>query len=329
VIEVRDYVGLTPAQARAQWKAILARSIVSKGSKQDVFAPIETLLCFGLGLIGTRNARGRINIRESDPSTVALALLFKRPAGSLALKLANLDGRRANGAKFEQDLWIVLTSDLHLFRHLYEVIIDAGRVAGLDFDVLPDFLGSESATFGAFLEADQVSTEMLREEVEPEMKKLRDSSALMDPIETERLLLGSARVGQTQFAHAVLDNCGYSCVFCGLGFRAVNLPPSKMLVASHIKAWRASDNSERLDALNGLAACPTHDAAFDSFLITVGDDLSIVRGPALIVAIARDVQVARNFGIGGMLDHLLMPINARPPGPAYLGWHQGRSKVGA
>jgi putative restriction endonuclease len=37
-----------------------------------------------------------------------------------------------------------------------------------------------------------------------------------------------------------------------------------MLIASHIKPWRISTSTERLDVRNGLAACPTHDIAFDT-----------------------------------------------------------------
>ena len=41
----------------------------------------------------------------------------------------------------------------------------------------------------------------------------------------------------------------------------------RMLVASHIKPWKDSSPRERLDHRNGLAACPTHDAAFDAGLL--------------------------------------------------------------
>ena len=46
-----------------------------------------------------------------------------------------------------------------------------------------------------------------------------------------------------------------------------------MLLAGHIKPWRDSTHRERLDLSNGLAACPSHDVAFDTGLLTVEDDL--------------------------------------------------------
>jgi putative restriction endonuclease len=56
-------------------------------------------------------------------------------------------------------------------------------------------------------------------------------------------------------------------VFCGL-----NPGPfggKRMLLAGHVKPWKDSTSTERLDLTNGLAACPSHDVAFDTGLITV------------------------------------------------------------
>jgi hypothetical protein len=44
----------------------------------------------------------------------------------------------------------------------------------------------------------------------------------------------------------------------------------RMLVAGHSKPWKDSAPSERMDPRNGLAACPSHDVAFDTGLLTVG-----------------------------------------------------------
>ena len=41
-----------------------------------------------------------------------------------------------------------------------------------------------------------------------------------------------------------------------------------MLIASHIKPWKDSTNTERLDVFNGLLLIPNLDKAFDSGLIT-------------------------------------------------------------
>lgn len=327
MLELRDYLDLSESAARTQWLLIVDRQPTPTGARQVDFTPVETLLCFGLGLITTPGSSGRINLRESDDNVKRLAQLFKRTPGSLASKLANLDGRRENGARHERDLWIALTSEqgMRHFEILYAVIMSSARSIGLGYDRLPDFLGEESQSLQAVLEADQVSTADLMASIDDEVREWHDQHPTGDTAATERALLGTARVGQKQFAYAVLNNCGFICVFCGLGFRKAGLPSSKMLVASHIKSWRYSDNRERLDVRNGLAACPTHDAAFDSFLISVDDDLRILRTHTLATAIQADTFVQRNFGRVGMVDSLGLGETAIRPSPNYLAWHRGMS----
>jgi predicted restriction endonuclease len=72
--------------------------------------------------------------------------------------------------------------------------------------------------------------------------------------QTEQIIQAAARVGQHVFALNVLSNCGQRCVFCGLNPSAFGA--KRMLVAGHIKPWKDTAPSERLDPRNGLAACP-------------------------------------------------------------------------
>jgi predicted restriction endonuclease len=57
-----------------------------------------------------------------------------------------------------------------------------------------------------------------------------------------------------------------------------------MLVAGHIKPWKDSTSAERMDLRNGLAACLSHDLAFDT----------------------------------GLRDAILLPDQAQRPGRKYL-----------
>jgi putative restriction endonuclease len=43
----------------------------------------------------------------------------------------------------------------------------------------------------------------------------------------------------------------------------------KPLLAGHIKPWQDSAPSESLDPRNSLAACPAHNAAFESGITTL------------------------------------------------------------
>lgn len=79
--------------------------------------------------------------------------------------------------------------------------------------------------------------------------------------ETERTAIVQSRIGQGQFRKQLMDKYHGSCVITG-----INHP--KLLVASHIKPWAASDNQERLHVDNGLLLSATYDRLFDSGLIT-------------------------------------------------------------
>jgi len=70
----------------------------------------------------------------------------------------------------------------------------------------------------------------------------------------------SARVGQGKYRSKLITYWGKCAV---TGYSDVRL-----LVASHIKPWRDSDNSERLDPYNGLLLLPNLDKAFDLGYIT-------------------------------------------------------------
>jgi hypothetical protein len=89
--------------------------------------------------------------------------------------------------------------------------------------------------------------------------------ASLDIPETEKQAIIQSRVGQGKFREKLIDYWGSTCAVTGVAL----LP---LLRASHIKPWRDSNNAERLDPFNGLLLAPSHDAAFDSGLISFTDD---------------------------------------------------------
>ena len=125
------------------------------------------------------------------------------------------------------------------------------------------------------------------------------------------------------FALNVLTNCGRRCVFCGLNpFPGV---ARRMLLAGHIKPWKDSSATERLDPRNGLAACPSHDVAFDTGMLTVSADLKIHIAQPLADAVRGDHLTRQYYGRPPLLDTLLLPDDAERPRRKYLDWH--REKV--
>jgi len=84
------------------------------------------------------------------------------------------------------------------------------------------------------------------------------------------------RIGQTFFRKTVLNSYRNKCCITGL-----NNP--KLLIASHIKPWKDSDEkNERTNPSNGLSLNPFHDKAFDSGLITINKEFQVIISSKLI-----------------------------------------------
>jgi len=100
----------------------------------------------------------------------------------------------------------------------------------------------------------------------------------------------------------VLSHRGQRCVFCELNPSAFGA--RHMLVAGHIKPREDSAPSEHLDPRNGLAACPSHDVAFDTGLLTIGPALQIHVSEALANAGRDDPLTRQYYGRPPLLETL-------------------------
>lgn len=88
------------------------------------------------------------------------------------------------------------------------------------------------------------------------------------PVGTERVTAIKQRVNQNFFRKAVLSSYSFACCITGLS-------NSVLLIASHIKPWKDSSETEKTDPRNGLCLNALHDKAFDKGLITVLPDYTI------------------------------------------------------
>jgi putative restriction endonuclease len=93
-------------------------------------------------------------------------------------------------------------------------------------------------------------------------------------------------------------------------------------VAGHIKPWKDSSPTERLDPRNGLAGCPAHDAAFDKGMITVNGGLRIHLAESLADAVRSDPLARQFYGRPTLREALLLPPGAWLPTRKYLDWHR-------
>lgn len=86
--------------------------------------------------------------------------------------------------------------------------------------------------------------------------------------ETEKQNLILSRIGQGKYRKKLIEywNC------CSV----TKYPEVTLLIASHIKPWKKSNNFEKLDVFNGLLLVPNIDKVFDNGLITFQNDGTII-----------------------------------------------------
>lgn len=95
------------------------------------------------------------------------------------------------------------------------------------------------------------------ESVRLEIKKVQTNNTIS---QTERTAIVQSRIGQGDFRDNLIVYWG-GCAISGC-------KKADILVASHIKPWRDSDNKERLDLYNGLLLLPNYDKLFDKGYIS-------------------------------------------------------------
>jgi putative restriction endonuclease len=310
-----DYLDITVEAARAQWLQILRRSVPAAGKKQEIFLPVETLSVFAATFVVNHRRFGGGN-RDTAPSPVPeLAALGRRSIGSILRKMQNLDGSAAHGAKNDRAVAAALHADIERFSSVYAIMFTAARDVGIGPDRLPDFLGLGAGEALHLLGQEEIDVSRVLDEA---TEILRAASAEEEKL-TARMVLAEARVGQHRFATGVLRSYAHRCGFCGLA-PGPDLERKGLLLASHIKPWAVCDGRERLDPRNGIAACPTHDRAFDSGLLWVNGGYRIHASPALERAAAADPAMAAAFGRPPLRDRLVTSEDR--PHALYLAWHQ-------
>lgn len=314
--ELTDYLDLAMGQARAQFRQLLTRRPSS--GRQVPFLPAETLLCLAASFLVNHRRFGGSTAHKAPEPVQSLAKLFSRPPSSVLAKMANLDGSRSHGAQWDVLAGAMLREDPARFSHVYRVLLNSARAEGIGPDRLPDFLGLEQGGELALLGQEELDISVLEADLEEQLAQRGDSQ--WSERETERIIVAAARVGQHMFATHVLANCGSQCVFCG--FRPSGSIIKRMLLAGHIKPWRDSTPTERLDPRNGLAACPAHDVAFDAGLLTVNGGLRIHVARPLADAVQADPLARQYYGQPPLRETLLLPPGAQSPARKYLDWHR-------
>lgn len=119
--------------------------------------------------------------------------------------------------------------------------------------------------------------------------------------ETERTELKKTRVGQGKFRDRLMEEFGGRCPLT-----LIDQPD--LLRASHIKPWKDSDSSERLDPENGLLLAANADALFDKGYITFDSAgqmlISTTIGRTGIEAFGLKQNMRIELSQGGRRDYL-------------------------
>jgi putative restriction endonuclease len=321
---IQPYINIDKIQLEKQLLEMLNRQIPQPGSRQVKFNSIEVLLCYGLFRVVNPHRYGGWNKDRLPASVTKLAIFFRRPPNSITTKMLNLDGSLPHSARSEVALFAYLSSKPEsYYLDLYTEIIRTARNLSIGEDVLPDFLGIEIGDNLQDILLGQeelpLSSTSLLVGQESELEQLNQEYHLGEQL-TEKLAERKVRLSQHLFTLEVLENCNYQCVFCG--FQPISLPtPASLLRASHIKPWAVSNNTERLDVRNGLAACPTHDVAFDRGYLTVNGGYRIHIARLLEQSLLHDPGVVLYFQTA-LSQVLILPTTAKKPGKDYLIYHQ-------
>lgn len=150
-------------------------------------------------------------------------------------------------------------------------------LALLDIEAVPDFTGTH------YIHDGSEDSEVLED-----IHLIEGNSGIT---ETQRTQLTKARIGQGLFRKQVMlidPRC-----------RVTGVEEPRLLIASHIKPWRDSSNSERLNGLNGMMLSPHVDALFDKKFISFENDgqmlihQSLPAGVLSRWAIKKDMKVAK------------------------------------
>ena len=95
-----------------------------------------------------------------------------------------------------------------------------------------------------------------------------------------------------------------------------------MLPAGRINPRKDGSPAERLDLHNRLAACPSHDLAFATGMLTVTVELTIRIAQPLAGAVRGDDLTRQYHG------RPPLPDNAQRPARKYLDWHREKIFAG-
>lgn len=241
----------------------------------------ETILAFDLYC---RTSFGKIN--QGNPEIIKLAKLLGRTSGSVGLKMHNL-------AHYDPELQ-------------KRNVTAMAHGSKLDGEIFAEF--SKDWTSLSY-QAQIIRAKMQNKDIS-EVIDLGDIDEI--PVGKYHEQMIKARVGQYFFRMTVLNSYDNCCCITGL-------TQSALLVASHIKPWKVSDeHTERTNPHNGLCLNSLYDKAFDRGLITLDKNYRIIVSSKL-----RDVEMDNDTRLWfmGYEKHQIILPDKFLPGKDFIEYH--------
>ena len=133
-----------------------------------------------------------------------------------------------------------------------------------------------------------------------------DNPVRYDHINTTRIATVEQRSAQQQYRRDALKLWDNRCAVLGI-------EQPKILVASHIKPWRVSEDYERIDPKNSLILSPVYDKLFDLGMITFNDTTGDIKLSDQLRASDYD-----RLGVDDSKRLVTVPDGTAP----YLSYHQ-------
>lgn len=135
-----------------------------------------------------------------------------------------------------------------------------------------------------------------------EIKKIEEEPDIA-PAKKNQIIY--ARVGQGKYREALLGECP----FCPVTL----VSDDRLLIASHIKPWAASDEKEKIDPKNGFMFTPTFDFLFDRGFISFSDDKKMQVSPWLSKVTCKKLD---------LVDQRIYPMLPTENREKYLAYHR-------
>lgn len=105
-------------------------------------------------------------------------------------------------------------------------------------------------------------------------EEIEKCSSVENLVGKEKYALTKIRINQGAIRKNALKKYNSHCAIC-------NMNAEELLIASHIKAWTDSTESEKGDVDNILLLCPNHDALFDKHYISFDAFGQIIISPQI------------------------------------------------